>query len=90
MLMRKKIMAFVFAAALLMALAVPLFAGAVTAYADHPDASDHGITTARTAAGIDPEIAVATTAATNSAGANSNGIAQQPAHHPLCAGHPAP
>ncbi len=88
--MRKKILAFVLAAALLMALAVPLFVGGGTAYADHPDASDGGITRARIAAGIDPEIAVATTAATNSAGANGNGIAQQPAHHPLCAGHPAP
>ncbi len=88
--MRKKTLAFVFAAAVLMAMAIPLFGGAGTAFADHPDASDGGITTARSAAGLDPEIAVATTAATNSAGANSNGVAQQPAHHPLCAGHPAP
>jgi hypothetical protein len=87
--MRKSVLAFVFTAALLVAIALPLFAGVGTASA-HPDASDDGITTARSAAGIDPEIAVATTAATNSAGANSNGVAQQPAHHPLCAGHPAP
>jgi len=38
--MRKKILAFVFAAALLVALAVPLFAGAGTASAHSPDGAE--------------------------------------------------
>ncbi len=54
--------------------------------AAHPEQSANGLANAPD----DPAIAVATTAASNSNGANVNGVAQEPAHNPTCVGHPPP
>ena len=51
--MRKKILAFVFAAALLIAMAVPLFGGAGTALAGNPNLAGRGNTPADAGAAMD-------------------------------------